>query len=76
VIPTIGSAKRMREKPATERQRARIKRDAEELGVEAERMLEHYGVEALEELTRTQASDAIDILNLKRRRNGVGKSEV
>ena len=76
VIPTVGSAKPMSEKPTTERQLARIKRDVEELGIEVEKMLEHYGVETLEGLTRMQASDAIDILNLKRRRNGVGKSEV
>ena len=73
VIPTIASGRATRERPATERQLARIKRDVAELGVEVERMLDHYGVEALAELTRTQASNAISLLSLKRRGSGKGK---
>jgi hypothetical protein len=68
VIPTIRSERQATEKPGTARQMARIQRDIEDLGVELKNVLDYYGVETLEQLSRTQASNAISLLSMKRSR--------
>ena len=58
------------EKKATKRQLEKIKKEIEAKAVDVEKMLAYYGIERLEDLSREQASNAIELLNIKKPRTG------
>jgi hypothetical protein len=68
------SLKAETEKQITTKQLEAVEKGVQVAGTDLQKLLAHYKVRTLEELTRDQASDAIRILDLKEKRGKVANN--